>query len=146
MDSKRIVLLAEDEENDVYMMQRAVSKMDFPVSLHVAKDGAVAIQYLSGEGKYADRALYPLPTLILLDIKMPRKNGFDVLEWLKSDGSFTNVPVVMISSSNVRSDLAKACALGASAYLVKPVSPADLNALLTATEQFLSFNSITVAV
>ncbi len=135
------VLLAEDEANDVFLMQRAVRKMDAPVSLQIATDGEEAIHYLSGQNKYSDRNLYPLPNLILLDIKMPRKNGFDVLGWLKQDATLTHIPVVMVSSSKVKSDIDRSHELGASAYLVKPVNFDELKYLFTATEQFLSVHA-----
>ena len=135
---KKTVLMAEDEENDVFMMQRAIRKMNEPVSLQVAKDGDQAIEYLSGYGQYADRNRYPLPALILLDVKMPRKNGFEVLGWLKADGTLTHIPVVMVTSSKVKSDVQKARELGASQYLVKPVPLDELQQLFTETEVFLT--------
>jgi CheY-like chemotaxis protein len=141
MHKTTIILLAEDEANDVFMMQRAIRKMNLSISLQVAQDGYETIEYLSGQGKYADRELYPLPSLILLDIKMPRKNGFDVLQWLKDDGTLTHIPVVMITSSAVKSDVDKAHELGASGYLVKPVDPKQLKALFTGTEEFLSLHA-----
>ncbi|MDB6024707.1 MAG: response regulator with CheY-like receiver domain and winged-helix DNA-binding domain [Verrucomicrobiales bacterium] len=138
MDPKEIILWTEDDENDVFIIERAVQKMQAPVSLHVVPDGVVAIQYLMGEGKFADRALHPLPTLILVDIKMPRKSGFEFLEWLKSDGRFTHVPVVMISASPMKSDIAYAHELGVAAYLVKPIGEKNLERLFKATEEFLA--------
>jgi CheY-like chemotaxis protein len=138
--NKPTVLLAEDEVNDVFMMQRAIRKMDSPVLLQVAKDGVEAIEYLTGEGAYANRELHPVPALILLDIKMPRKDGFAVLEWLKQDTLLPRIPVVMVTSSNLTADVEKALGLGASAYLVKPVSSAELQSLFTATMNFVAHN------
>jgi CheY-like chemotaxis protein len=138
VNEKPTVLLAENEAADVFMMQRAVQKMNAPVSLQIARDGEEAIAYLSGRHKYADRFLYPVPKLILLDINMPRINGFEVLEWLKRDGTLTHIPVVMVTSSKVRTDMGKARELGAGAYLVKPVDFQELKHLLTATEEFLA--------
>jgi CheY-like chemotaxis protein len=139
---KPTVLLVEDEANDVFMMERAVQKMKAPVLIQVAKDGEEAIEYLSGKNKYTDRSRHPLPSLILLDINMPRKNGFDVLDWLQKDGTLTQIPVVMVTSSRVKSDVAKARASGARAYLVKPVPDADLEHLFTAMEEFLSGHAL----
>jgi CheY-like chemotaxis protein len=141
MESKQTVLLVEDETNDVFMMRRTLRKMNAPVSLQVTKDGVEAIEYLSGANEFAHRDLYPLPSLILLDIKMPRKNGFDVLEWLKEDGTLLHIPVVMVTSSNMKSDVDKALELGARAYLLKPVPFEDLQQLVTATEEFLSVHA-----
>ena len=141
MAQKKTVLLAEDEENDVFLMQRAIRKMNEPVLLQVAQDGEQVIEYLLGKNKYADRHLYPLPALIVLDIKMPRKSGFDVLEWLKADGTLTHIPVVIVTSSAVQSDVQKACELGAKEYLVKPVALAELQRLFTATGDFHALHS-----
>jgi CheY-like chemotaxis protein len=142
MDMRPTVLLAEDEADDVFIMQRVIRKMGLPVSLQVAKDGEEAVEYLSGKGKYADRDLYPLPELILLDIKMPRKTGFDVLWWLKHESSLQQIPAVMVTSSSVKTDVDKAHELGAVAYLVKPVSFDDLKMLFTATEKFLAVHAM----
>ena len=142
MDKKPTVLLAEDESADVFIMQRAIGKMDSPISLQVAKDGEQAIDYLAGHGEYADRERFPIPKLILLDIKMPRKNGFDVLEWLRYNHAFADVPVVMITSSSLKTDIDHANALGASAYLVKPVPTAELQKLFTATEEYLAAKGV----
>lgn len=135
---KPIVLLVEDEENDVFLMKRNVMKMLEPVMLQRARDGMEAIEYLSGENRFSDRNAYPLPSLILLDIKMPRKNGFDVLEWMRGQPSLHNIPVVMITSSQIDTDMNKSLELGAKAYLVKPIGFDDLKQLLTATDEFLS--------
>ncbi len=138
MNSGKTVLLAEDDEDDVFMMRRAIGKMKEPISLQIAEDGQQAIKYLSGAKRFADRVLYPLPSLILLDINMPRKNGFDVLQWLKDDGTLTHIPVVMVTSSKVKSDMDKAHKLGAMAYLVKPVEFDELKRLFIRTEEFLA--------
>lgn len=135
---KPIVLLAEDEPADVFMMQRAIRKFGWPVELHVVSNGEEAIDYISGEGSYVDRERFPMPQLILLDIKMPRKSGLEVLEWLKEHGGFPKIPVVMVTSSSVTSDVEQAYALGASGYLVKPVPADQLENLFTRTEEFLS--------
>ena len=142
MDEKAAVLLAEDEVNDVFLMQRSVRKMGSPISLQAVKDGEQVIAYLCGTGQYSDRAQHPLPKLIVLDIKMPRKTGLEVLQWLQEDGRFTNIPVVMLTSSKVKTDIDLAHRLGAVAYLVKPVSFEELKELFTDTERFLSEHSV----
>jgi CheY-like chemotaxis protein len=138
MKENATILLVEDEVNDVFLMQRAARKMNVPILLQIAKDGEEAIDYLSGKDKYADRILYSLPELILLDINMPRKNGFEVLQWMKDDGTLTHIPVVMVTSSKVATDVVKAHQLGAAAYLVKPVEFVELKRLFTETETFLT--------
>jgi len=116
------VLLIEDDLNDIFLVKRAFKHADLPGPLQVVTDGVEAIQYLLGEGKYADRELYPLPQLIVMDIKMPRKTGFEVLEWLKTDGSLKRIPVIIVSSSTHSIDVNRAYELGANAYMVKPVN------------------------
>jgi CheY-like chemotaxis protein len=135
-----IVLLAEDEDTDVFIMRRTIDKMNLSVELHVAHDGEETIAYLAGRGAFADRALHPLPSLILLDINMPRHNGFEVLEWLKQDDTLTHIPVLMLTSSRIQKDIDRAIALGARAYFVKPMPFSELHQLLTAPAQFLAAN------
>src|SRR5438477_8199304 len=116
------VLLVEDDLNDIFLVKRAfkIAKIDNP--LQVVTDGQEAVQYLRGDGKYADRQAHPLPKLIVMDIKMPRKTGFEVLEWVKGDGRpLRRVPIVIVSSSDNPSDINRAYELGANAYMVKPV-------------------------
>src|SRR5205085_3507162 len=116
------VLLVEDDLNDIFLVKRAfkIAKIENP--LQVVTDGLEAIQYLRGSGKYADRNTYPLPKLIVMDIKMPRRSGFDVLEWVKSDGRpLRRIPIVIVSSSDHHADINRAYELGANAYMVKPV-------------------------
>ena len=132
------VLLAEDEANDVFLMQRALLKMGSPVLLEVASDGIEVIRYLSGVDEFADREVHPLPSLILLDIKMPRRDGFEVLAWLKTSGTLLHIPVTMLTSSNVNRDMERAFSLGATDYLIKPVAFNVLQDIFiqTATDQF----------
>jgi CheY-like chemotaxis protein len=115
------VLLVEDDLNDIFLVKRAFKKADIPNPLQVVTDGVEAIHYLQGLGKYADRHLHPLPHLIVMDIKMPRKTGFEVLEWIKGDGILKRVPVIIVSSSDHPPDINKAYELGANAYMIKPV-------------------------
>jgi CheY-like chemotaxis protein len=115
------VLLVEDELNDVFLVKRAFKRANLTSPLQVVTDGVEAVQYLIGEGKYADRRIYPMPRLIVMDLKMPRKSGLEVLEWLKKDGDLKRIPVVIVSSSENVADINRAYELGANAYMVKPV-------------------------
>jgi CheY-like chemotaxis protein len=144
VNEKPTVLVVEDEAADVFMMQRAVRKINAPISLQVVVNGEEATDYLQGEGRFGDRNVYPLPRLILLDIKMPRKNGFEVLEWLKGEASLRDIPVVMVTSSTVTSDVDHAYGLGARAYLVKPVEMDVLRELFTSTDDFLQHQHLAV--
>jgi len=115
------VLLVEDNEDDVLFVRRAFRQAKLDAALHVAADGDEAVSHLSGEGDYADRQRHPLPTLVLLDIKLPRRGGLEVLGWLRGHPGLRRIPVVMLTSSAERSDVNEAYGLGANGYLVKPV-------------------------
>ncbi len=115
------VLLVEDDLNDIFLVKRAFKMASIPNPLQVVTDGLEAIYYLRGQGKYANRTSYPLPRLIVMDIKMPRRNGFEVLEWVKHDNLLRRIPVVIVSSSDNPADINRAYELGANAYMVKPV-------------------------
>jgi len=114
-------LLAEDREEDVVSIRHAFAKANFLNPLQVVTSGEEAIAYLRGEGKYADRDEYPLPSLLLLDLKMPRKDGFQVLEWIRQQPVLSALRVVVLTASDRISDVNRAYQLGASSFLVKPV-------------------------
>ncbi len=114
------ILLAEDDANEVFLMQRAFQKAGLKNPLHVARDGQEAIDYLSHQGQFSDTTRYPSPALMLLDLKMPRKNGFEVLEWLRQQPGLKPLIVVVLSSSSLITDINRAYDLGANSYLVKP--------------------------
>lgn len=121
-----VILLVEDDPNDVLLIQRAFRKANLENPLQVVNDGEAAIHYLAGEGAYADRNQYPLPVLILLDLKLPRRSGFEVLEWLRDQPTLRRIPVVVLTSSRESPDVNWAYDLGANSYLVKPVGFDDL--------------------
>jgi CheY-like chemotaxis protein len=114
------LLVAEDDENDFLVLGRALRTANFETDLRRVRDGAEVIGYLAGENGFADREMHPLPELILLDIKMPRKGGFDVLIWLRNHQHLKKLPAVVFSASDNPNDMQQARALGATAYLVKP--------------------------
>jgi len=120
------ILLAEDEETDAYFVNMAFKKAGLPHSISHVLDGQQVIEYLKGEGHFADRKLHPLPQLLLLDLKMPRVNGFDVLTWLQEHADLKKMPVVVLSSSDYPDDLETARKLGASDYRIKPSNPQQL--------------------
>jgi len=122
-DNRFTVLLVEDDLNDIFLVKRAFKMARLSDPLQVVTDGQEAINYLKGQGKYADRQSYPLPKLIVMDIKMPRLTGFEVLEWVKGDGGLLRrIPIVIVSSSDNPADINRAYELGANAYMVKPVN------------------------
>ena len=124
MDNQQFtVLLVEDDLNDIFLVKRAFRTARIPNPLQVVTDGEEAISYLSGEGKYADRQAHPLPNLIVMDIKMPRRSGFEVLEWVKGDGRpLRRIPVIIVSSSDDPAGINRAYELGANAYMIKPMN------------------------
>ena len=123
----RTVLLVEDDESDVLFLKRAFRKAELSHRLEVAMNGREALQYLSGEGPYADREKHPRPSHVLLDLKLPEKSGFEVLEWIRSDPELKDLHVSILTSSSESADIQKAKLLRADCYLVKPMS---FNALL----------------
>jgi CheY-like chemotaxis protein len=119
-----IFMLVEDDPNDVLMLEMEFRRVPAHIHLVTVSDGKEAMQYLQGEAKYSDTSLYPTPDVILLDLKMPRINGFEFLEWLRSSQApahYRFIPVVVMSSSALRQDVDRAYELGANSYLVKPV-------------------------
>jgi CheY-like chemotaxis protein len=117
-----VILLVEDNPDDVLLARRALKKADLPVSLQVVGDGDEAVDYLSGSDGFADRSRYPLVSLILLDLKLPKRSGLDVLRWIRSQAELTGTPVVVLTSSIEDEDIDRAYALGANSYLQKPVA------------------------
>ena len=113
------VLLVEDEPNDVYFMQQAMNKAGVVNPIRVASDGQQAIDYFKGAGKFANREEFPLPCLVLLDLKLPYVMGLDVLKWIRQQPGLPAI-VVILSSSKAEEDVLTAYRLGANGYLVKP--------------------------
>ncbi len=115
------ILFVEDSEDDATLTIRALTKSGFTNKLHHVKDGAEALDFIYGKGLYASRNLKVNPKLILLDLKMPKVSGIQVLEKVKSDPNLRSIPVVILTSSKEDPDVAKCYALGANSYIVKPV-------------------------
>ncbi len=120
MVKKGLILLAEDEESDALIMQRAMKKAGLHYPLQRVSNGEEAIHYLAGEGKYSDRHLHPFPSLLLCDLKMPRTNGFEVIEWVRARPKLRRLPIIVLTASREHSDVNKAFDLGANSYVVKP--------------------------
>jgi len=140
------ILLVEDEENDVVFMEMALKKEGLASALQVAEDGQAALDYLSGAGEFADRARFPIPALVFLDLKLPRVMGMDVLKWIRDQSELDTMVVIMLTSSQQRSDIRGACALGANSYLVKPSNPLDLAQIVDLVKRYwLQLNQPTAA-
>jgi len=138
MLDNKIILLVEDDPNDVLLIQRAFQKAGLHNSLKVVRNGDQAIEYLSGENSYVDRERFPLPFLVLLDLKMPGTDGFEVLTWARNSACLKRLLVVVLTSSNLQADVDKAYELGANSYLVKPVEFDDMVNLIQRFEIYWS--------
>jgi CheY-like chemotaxis protein len=121
----KTVLLVEDNEDDAWMMKMACQRTGIPHTLHIVTDGDAAIDYLTGAGAYADRAAFAQADLIFLDIKLPKRNGHEVLEWIRGQPELRNLPVVMLTSSAEPRDVSRAYSLGVTSYLRKMSGPAE---------------------
>jgi CheY-like chemotaxis protein len=115
-----VILLAEDDPNDVLLIQRAFQRTHVANPVQVVRDGEEVLAYLSGQGPFADRERHPLPVLMLMDLKMPRKSGLEVLEWVRQQPGLKRLPIIVLTSSNQSPDINRAYELGANSYLVKP--------------------------
>lgn len=120
------ILLVEDSSDDVFFMEYGLKKAQIDNPVHVVSDGQAAVDYLSGAGKYGNRADYPLPTIIFLDLKLPCFSGFDVLTWMRGQPGLAQIPVFVLTGSSEERDKTRAQELGAKAYLVKPPDQAML--------------------
>src|SRR5262249_35044362 len=101
----KTILLAEDTEDDAYFFQRAFDQIGFECRLQMVDDGEQAVKYLAGEGTYSDRTAHPFPSLVVLDLKLPRRNGFEVLKWIRHQPQLRTTPVVILSNSNQPIDI-----------------------------------------
>ena len=130
MKALPMVLAAEDEETDALILRLAFEKAGVANPLTIVGDGQEVIDYLTGISAPNERAAHPLPALLTLDMKMPRRNGFDVLAWLRARSDLENIPAVVISSSSDEADIEKARSLGARDYFVKPHHIGDFIAIV----------------
>jgi CheY-like chemotaxis protein len=125
-DGRETVLLVEDNTKDVLLIQRAFRRAEVSINLQVVNDGDAAVDYLAGQAMFHDRNLYPLPILVLLDLKLPRRSGPEVLTWLRQQPLLKRLPVVVLTASKEYADINHVYDLGANAYVVKPFAFDDL--------------------
>ena len=136
-----VVLIAEDNDNDVAMLRRALEQLGFAGNVLFVPDGEQAVAYLAGEGRFARRSEFPLPDFLLLDLKMPRKNGFDVLQWIQGQPTLAQLRTVVLTTSDDPEEITRAYLLGAASFLVKPVNFTDFKDTIRAlTEYWLFLN------
>src|SRR5262249_14772430 len=119
MNSRPTILFAEDSEDDMLLIQRGFEKAQFPFALQFATDGVIATEYLRGLNRFADRARFPVPVMLLTDLKMPRMDGFQLLSWVRSQEQWRELPVIVITGSEQSEDCQRAMDLGANSYVVK---------------------------
>lgn len=117
---RKTLLVADDDENDIRLLKRAFFKIGIDVPMRIVRDGEEAIQYLHGDNHFADRETFPLPELLLLDLKMPRANGFEVLEWVRKQVGLRRMLVVVLTNSDEPQDINRAYDLGANSFVKKP--------------------------
>jgi CheY-like chemotaxis protein len=134
------ILHVDDDQNDLLLLEHACRAANLAYTVKSAADGELAIAYLSGRGAYSNRLAYPLPVLVLLDLKMPRKTGFEVLSWIRTQPALKRILVFIFTSSRHQEDIDKAYELGANAYLVKPVGFERLVEELNALDLWLKLN------
>jgi CheY-like chemotaxis protein len=139
MNENYTILVIEDDPNDVLLLKRALKKNVINNPVCTLPDGEEAIEYLSGRGRYADRNAHPVPHVIILDLKMPRKSGLEVLEWLKDHPQYRVIPTIVLTSSKLNEDVVKAYGLGANSYMVKPSNFDDLQQMMKTAYEYWSF-------
>ena len=122
MAGRATILIVEDDPADAFFVQRAFERVLANCAIHCARDGEEAKAYLLGEGQYADRRSFPLPSVILLDLRMPRMDGFAFLAWLRGHPELRIVPAVIYSSSDDPADIRKSYEMGANSYISKRLS------------------------
>lgn len=138
----KTILQVEDDPNDVFLLNHAMKKVGVTNPIQVASDGQQAIEYLGGVGKFADRDRFPLPCLVLLDLKLPYLMGLDVLRWIRSQPGAA-LTVVILTASAEEEDIAAAYRLGANAFLTKPSQASKLEDMVRAIKHFwLTHNTL----
>ena len=140
MNEKQTILLVDDSEDDIVLMKHAFQAAHFKPSVQTASDGEEAIAYLKGDGAWADRDEFPLPTVMLLDLNMPKANGFEVLAWVRTQPVLKRLTIIVFSASARAEDVERAYELGVNSYLVKPTTVAQLIAMMCSLRDWLEYN------
>jgi len=131
MSTQPLILMVEDDTNDALLVLQTLKQASVAHQVQVVPDGQTALAYLSGLGIYGDREKFPLPALVLLDLKMPGIDGFEVLAWVRQQPQFKDLRVVVLTSSTDGQDLNKAYRLGANSFLLKPFERENVETLFS---------------
>ena len=133
---EHIYLVAEDDQDTQVLIKRAFKQADLAPPIYFTNDGQQTIHYLSGQGDYGNRDCYPMPALLLLDLKMPYRDGFDVLRWIRAQTFLRRLVVIMFSGSSLEQDVEQAFDLGANSFVMKPVSFSELLQVILAIHHY----------
>jgi CheY-like chemotaxis protein len=140
-DSSYTILLVEDEENDAMLLKMAFERNAISHPIQWVRDGLEAVAYLNGQGIYRDRAKYPFPEVLLLDLKMPRMTGMELLAWIQEHPDFKIIPTIIMTSSKQELDIQKAYDLGANTFMTKPCSFDDLAKMVKLTHEYWAISA-----
>jgi len=122
MHRQCMILIVDDDENDIFFVKRAFTEINVHCTFHMLKNGQEVVDYLSGHEQYGNRDRYPLPIMMLMDLKMPVMDGFEVLAWLRAQPGIKVIPTVVFSSSDLPADITRAYELGANSFMTKSVT------------------------
>jgi CheY-like chemotaxis protein len=131
-----VILVAEDDPNDVFLLERAFKKVGVGMPSYICGDGGEAMTYLKGEGKFSDRITYPFPRVLITDLKMPKCTGLDLLRWLHDHPECNLIPKIVLSASSEPADVKRSYQLGANCYFRKPTKFDDLIELVKMAQTF----------
>lgn len=140
MNARHTILLVDDSENDRFLMRTAFKKAEFNISLQEVRNGEEAIAYLKGDAPYSDRNKFPLPAVMLLDLNIPMKNGFEVLTWVRAQAGLKRLSIVVLTASTRTEDIDRAFDSGANSFLVKPGSLEALVAMIRCLRDWIQIN------
>lgn len=140
MNEKQTILMVDDSEDNLFLMRAAFQRAKCNHPLQEVHNGEEAIAYLQGEGPYGDRNKFPLPTVMLLDLNMPKKNGFEVLAWVRAQPVLKRLAIIILTASMRIEDVERAFDLGATSFLVKPLSLEELAAMLRCLGDWIQLN------
>jgi CheY-like chemotaxis protein len=131
------VLIAEDSPDDLFFLLRAIKNSQKLKVVHTVSHGMEVIRYLTGQGAYADRHRFPIPHLLITDLKMPGFDGLELLQWLESHGPFPHLIVIMLTGSSIESDIKTARKLGVDAFFTKPIHEEQLQGIIRTIERLV---------